>query len=146
MDFDSTLVTFIGTLVTGSIGGALFTAIATDRRGARDFALKLLEKYVDKFDEIADMEQRLGDPSFLSTIAGRDDVAKTVNWLEFVSVCYMHGMADSQTLRTVDFPLIIRNLHPRLIQAKQATGELAFPDADESWPHIKRIANAEIPG
>jgi hypothetical protein len=147
----STGFAIVTTFFGGSFVGSMVTLYFNNRKAKRELALDLVKQYIGKYDDVANVRHLLCNaPQQLANPKSLNEVIALANWMEFVSSCFLEGLADAALLRSMHLPTILAVVHRELTQCRipQPAGEpLAAFDAARlrDWPNWGRVTRGDVP-
>lgn len=136
-------------LLLGGVVAAGVTAVATSHRNRRELSQKLIEKYLELTDKVAESKGILQRKDLLPIPKYRNKVIYVTNWFEMACAWYFCDLADRDILDRMGFPEITKRWFEKLESAqmvKDGATTSAFDAKDFwDWRHLKALAVGKRP-
>lgn len=130
-------VRIVVAFLSGGLAGALLNFFVSRRREQVEFVIKVCERYLDDFSEVAACKAILADPDQLSDREQLNRVRKTGDWFELIAIYYANGYLSKRLLSQVGLLGELRKFHELVGQRKN---EVSSPlnDAWLWWTNLDR--------
>jgi hypothetical protein len=129
------------TFVSGGLAGAVLTYFVSRHRQQVEFVIKITDRYLDEFSEIASCKDILLEPSKLKDASNLNRVRKLGDWFEMIAVFYDSEYLSKGLLEKVGLLVELRKFHELVTQRKNE----AQSPVNDAWlwcPTIRSIRRA----
>jgi hypothetical protein len=128
--------TWVITLVSGGLVGALVTAAVSAARQRTELAFKMVEQYLSRQPQVAEVLGILQRPDDLQNVASRNKVVGLGDWYETLALYYRKGFVDARLLRKAG---IVKEMRRFLDECKRANANGQLDRALKAWTELNAL-------
>lgn len=119
--------------LSGGLAGALLNVLVSRRRQQVEFVIKITDRYLDEFAEIAACKSILSSSSALQDTINLNRIRKLGDWFELIAIFHNSRYLSKHLLTKVGLLGEFRKFHELVTQRKNET-QSPLNDAWLWWP------------
>lgn len=124
--------------LSGGLAGAVLNYLVSRRRQQVEFVIKVCDKYLDDFDEIAVCKAILADSSQLRDLGQLNRVRRLGDWFELIAIYHASNYLSKQLLEKVGLFSELRKFH-ELVGQRKNDPESPLNDAWLWWVYLDKL-------